>query len=101
MFGAVGVQTKNQVATIIAGAILSASLFLLGLDPATAGPVAASSVAATPPAAVAEPAAVLHMRAYLFRGALGQIFSRGMDHLAEKIENAASRQMSTSSGFAA
>jgi hypothetical protein len=38
-FGAVGVQTKNQVATFIAGAILSASLFLLGLDPATAGPL--------------------------------------------------------------
>ena len=28
------------------------------------------------------------MRAYLFRGALGPIFSRGMDHLAERIENA-------------
>src|SRR4029077_864444 len=46
----------SQVATIIAGAILSARLFLLGLDPATAGPVAASSVAATPPPAAAEPA---------------------------------------------
>ena len=78
----------SQVATIIAGAILSARLFLLGLDPATAGPVAASSVAATPPPAAAEQAAVPHMRAYLFRGALGPIFSRGMDHLAEEIENA-------------
>src|SRR6478672_6553400 len=78
----------SQVATIIAGAILSARLFPLGLDPATAGPVAASSVAATPPPAAAEPAAVSHMRAYLFRGALGPIFSRGMDHLAEEIENA-------------
>ena len=78
----------SQVATIIAGAILSARLFLLGLDPATAGPVAASSVAATPPPAAAEPAAVPNMRAYLFRGALGPIFSRGMDHLAEEIENA-------------
>ena len=27
-------------------------------------------------------------RAYLFRGALGPIFSRGMDHLAERIEQA-------------
>src|SRR5437764_2456789 len=76
----------SQVATIIAGAILSACLFLLDLDPATAGPVAASSVAATPPPAAAEPAALPHMRAYLFRGALGPIFSRGMDHLAKKIE---------------
>ena len=50
-------------------------------------PIAASSVAAIPPAA-AEPAAVPHMRAYLFRGALGPIFSRGMDHLAEEIGNA-------------
>jgi hypothetical protein len=75
----------SQVATIIAGAMLSACLFLLGLDPATAGPVAASSVAASP--AATEPAAIPHMRAYLFRGALGPIFSRGMDHLAEEIEN--------------
>jgi len=36
----------SQVATIIAGAILSGWLFLLGLDSATARPVAASSVAA-------------------------------------------------------
>jgi hypothetical protein len=78
----------SQVATIIAGAMLSACLFLLGPDPAPAGPVAASSVAATPPPATTEPAAVPHMRAYLFRGAIGLIFSRGMDHLAEEIENA-------------
>jgi len=84
----VGVEAKNQVAPIIAGAILSASLFLLGLYPATAGPVATSSVAATPPAAATEPATLPRMRAYLFRGALGPIFSRGMDHLADKIENA-------------
>ena len=83
-----GVEPKNQVAPIIAGAILSASLFLLGLYPATAGPVATSSVAATPPAAATEPATLPRMRAYLFRGALGPIFSRGMDHLADKIENA-------------
>ena len=83
-----GMIKPSQVATIIAGAILSARLFLLGLDPATAGPVAASSVAATPPLTAAEPAAVSHVRAYLFRGALGPIFSRGMDHLAEEIENA-------------
>jgi hypothetical protein len=82
-----GMIKPSQVATIIAGAILSACLVLLGLDSATAGPVAASSVAATPPPAAAEPA-VPHMRAYLFRGALGPIFSRGMDHLAEEIENA-------------
>jgi LysM domain-containing protein len=74
-----------QIATIIAGAMLSACLFLLDLDPATAGPVAAPGVSATPPPAAIEPGAVPHMRAYLFRGALGPIFSRGMDHLAEEI----------------
>jgi len=74
-----------QIATIIAGAMLSACLFLLDLDPATAGPGAAPSVTATPPPAAIEPGAVPHMRAYLFRGALGPIFSRGMDHLAEEI----------------
>jgi LysM repeat protein len=75
----------SRIATIIAGAMISACLFLLDLDPATAGPVAASSAAATPPPAAIEPAAPPHMRAYLFRGALGPIFSRGMDHLAEEI----------------
>jgi len=74
-----------QIATIIAGAMLSACLFLLDPDSATAGPVAAPSVTATPPPAAIEPGAVPHMRAYLFRGALGPIFSRGMDHLAEEI----------------
>jgi hypothetical protein len=76
----------SQVATISAGAMLFASIFLVGLDPVTAGPAAASSVAATPPAAI-QLAAVPHIRAYLFRGALGPIFSRGMDRLAEEIEN--------------
>jgi hypothetical protein len=75
----------SHIATIIAGAILSACLFLLDLDPVTADPVVAPSVAATPPPAANEPVAVPHMRAYLFRGALGPIFSRGMDHLAEEI----------------
>jgi hypothetical protein len=77
----------SQIATIVAGAILSACLFPLDLDPAAAaGPVAAPGVTAAPPPAATEPAAVPHMRAYLFRGALGPIFSRGMDHLAEEIE---------------
>jgi hypothetical protein len=75
----------SHIATIIAGAMLSACLVLLDLDPVTAGPVAAPSVTATPPPAAIEPGAAPHMRAYLFRGALGPIFSRGMDHLAEEI----------------
>jgi LysM domain len=75
----------SRIATIVAGAMLSACLFLLDLDPATAGPVAAPGATATPPTTAVEPAVVPHMRAYLFRGALGPIFSRGMDHLAEEI----------------
>jgi hypothetical protein len=43
--------------------------------------------AATPPAAE-QPPIVPRGRAYLFRGALGPIFSRGMDSLTEKIQRA-------------
>jgi hypothetical protein len=64
--------------------MLSACLLLLALHPARAGPIAA----ATPPPAATQPGTPPHMRAYLFRGALGPIFSRGMDHLAERIEKA-------------
>lgn len=76
-----------QIATIMIGAMLSACL-LLGFAPAVANPIATPSVAATSPPAATQPAATPHMRAYLFRGAMGPIFSRGMDHLAERIEKA-------------
>ena len=74
-----------RIATIIVGAMLSACLLLLSFDPAVA---ASPNVAAASPPAAAQPAPAPHMRAYLFRGALGPIFSRGMDHLAERIEKA-------------
>jgi hypothetical protein len=77
-----------QIATILVGAMLSACLLLSGPDAAAATPVAAPSVAATSPPAATQPPAAPHLRAYLFRGALGPIFSRGMDHLAERIEQA-------------
>ena len=44
--------------------------------------------AAAQTAVAAEPASPLNARVYLFRGALGPIFSRGMDGLADKIERA-------------
>ncbi|SDS72111.1 LysM domain-containing protein [Bradyrhizobium canariense] len=44
--------------------------------------------AATPRAAEPPPPVVPRGRAYLFRGALGPIFSRGMDRLTEKIQQA-------------
>jgi hypothetical protein len=74
----------SRIATILVGAMLSPCLLLLSLVPAAAAPGAT----ATPPPAAAQPAPAPHMRAYLFRGALGPIFSRGMDHLAERIEKA-------------
>jgi hypothetical protein len=77
-----------RIATIIVGAMLSVCLLLLSFDPAAANPVTAPSLAATSPPAAAQPATAPHMRAYLFRGALGPIFSRGMDHLTDQIEKA-------------
>jgi len=74
-----------RIATIVVGAMLSACLLLSGFDSAAA---ASPSVAATPPPDAIPPAAAPQMRAYLFRGALGPIFSRGMDHLSERIEKA-------------
>jgi pimeloyl-ACP methyl ester carboxylesterase len=75
-----------QLAAALCGALLWSPLLHGSLNPAVAGPIAVSTEAAAPPStqAVVEP----HGRAYLFRGAMGPIFSRGMDNLTEKIENA-------------
>lgn len=84
----------TQVATIVLGAMLSACILSTILDPALAGPIATSSdAAAGTAAAVAAPEARAFAtrprgRAYLFRGALGPIFSRGMDGLTERLEQA-------------
>jgi Thioesterase domain/LysM domain len=84
----------TQVATIVIGAMLSACIFSARLDPALAGPIATSSdAAAGTAAAVAAPearelATQPRGRAYLFRGALGPIFSRGMDRLTKRLEQA-------------
>jgi predicted alpha/beta-hydrolase family hydrolase len=76
----------TPVAKIIFSALLSALLLGGGLDRAVAAPAAAQSATATPSPEAAAPAAVPHARVYLFRGALGPIFSRGMDHLTERIQ---------------
>jgi hypothetical protein len=104
----------TQVATVMIGAMLCACVFYGGFDPAVAGsseaggampkmsPAAAaiggsSKTPATfaeeaapvaPPPAAKQPAIEQHGRAYLFRGALGPIFSRGIDRLTERIEQA-------------
>jgi pimeloyl-ACP methyl ester carboxylesterase len=78
-----------QVATVVIGAMLSACVFHGGFDPAAARPIGASNAAAE---TVAPSAAIGgHGRAYLFRGALGPIFSRGMDRLTERLEHAGIR----------
>ena len=82
---------STAFAAMVRGAILAAMLwaplFCGGLDQAVAGPVASSSGPAAPSPDAAPPN-VPHARVYLFRGALGPIFSRGMDHLTERIEHA-------------
>jgi LysM domain len=77
----------SHIATIMIGAMLSVCL-LPSAAAVAANAIAAPSAAAPSPPVAAPPSAAPHMRAYLFRGALGPIFSRGMDHLAERIENA-------------
>jgi hypothetical protein len=77
----------TQVATVLMRAMLLAGICCGGFDPAVAGSIAPSSKEVVPPVA-GQPAIELHGRAYLFRGALGPIFSRGMDRLTERIEQA-------------
>jgi pimeloyl-ACP methyl ester carboxylesterase len=67
--------------------MLSAGLLFGGVDLAAAGPTAGSSQNVSSPTAI-PPGTQPHGRVYLFRGALGPIFSLGMDSLAEKIEHA-------------
>ena len=106
----------TQAATFLIGAMLSASVFSGGLDQAVASPIEVSSGEAaaipkigpiahatgdrgnTPVISVqtAAPAALppagqqqaAQPRVYLFRGALGPIFSRGMDRLTKRIKQA-------------
>ncbi len=105
----------TQVATAAIAAMLLAGIGHAGFDPAVAGPIPApGEMAAAAPksagsttrapsstrptiaeaTAVAPPVADLpateppRPRAYLFRGAMGPFFSRGIDRLADKIERA-------------
>jgi hypothetical protein len=78
----------TPMTTTLVGAMLSALLLCGSVDLAVAAPATTSSPAAAPVLDTARPAAVPRARAYLFRGALGPIFSRGMDGLTERIEHA-------------
>jgi LysM repeat protein len=77
----------TRVAAIVIGAMLSI-FFFDGFSLAAAGPIAASNEATALPPVATQPAIQPHGRAYLFRGALGPIFSRGMDRLTERIQHA-------------
>jgi PGAP1-like protein/LysM domain len=81
--------SPRQLAGIVLGAVVSACVFASSCNPTLAGPLArATNVPAT--AAPVE-ATLPRARVYLFRGALGPIFSRGMDHLTERLEQAGIR----------
>lgn len=75
----------TRVAAALIGALLWVPLLHGSLDPAVAGPIAVSTETAAPPAT--QPVVEPHGRAYLFRGAMGPLFSTGMDRLTEKLEN--------------
>jgi Alpha/beta hydrolase family len=79
----------TRVVAVVLGTMLWIPLFYGGLNLAVAGPIAVSSEAAAAPSPDAtQPAVDLHGRAYLFRGAMGPFFSRGMDRLTDRIEHA-------------
>jgi len=83
------ISSPAQMAAVTIRAALGALLLASGVLLAQAGPVtrtvspAATTVAAEPPAAPQPPP-----RVYLFRGALGPIFSRGMDRLTDRLQAA-------------
>jgi hypothetical protein len=75
----------TRVAVVLFAALLGAPPFG-GCDPAAAQPANAPTEALiSPPAPVTERP---RPRAYLFRGALGPFFSRGMDRLTDRLEGA-------------
>lgn len=75
-----------RVAAVLVGALGLFSLVCGGFAPAAAQPITASTEAlvSPPPLTTTGPRA----RAYLFRGALGPFFSRGIDRLTERLQNA-------------
>jgi len=85
-------SSPTQVAAVMIWAALSACVFTSGCNPALAQPGARATVAAATTAPVAPPVAIQPQpRVYLFRGALGPIFSRGMDRLTKRLAEAGIR----------
>jgi pimeloyl-ACP methyl ester carboxylesterase len=71
-----------RIAALLAGVLLFTSLLDAGYNLAAAEPVSVSAEPAPSQALAA------HSRAYLFRGALGPFFSRGMDRLSDRLNGA-------------
>ena len=85
-------SSPTQVAAVAIWASLFALVFPFTCDLAQAGPASRSSEAATTSAPPEQPSATPpSARVYLFRGALGPIFSRGMDRLTERLQAAGIR----------
>ena len=76
-----------RIAAALLGGLLAASL-ADGSYKAAAGPVTASTETLLSPPSTPSDADARHGRAYLFRGALGPIFSRGIDRIGERLEEA-------------
>ncbi|MCA6117057.1 peptidoglycan-binding protein LysM [Bradyrhizobium sp. WSM 1738] len=85
-------SSPTQVAAVVIRAALSFCIFSAVCNLALAGPVArttnaTATIAPDAPPATTQPQA----RVYLFRGALGPIFSRGMDRLTKRLQEAGIR----------
>src|SRR6266545_4097646 len=76
-----------MIRTALSACILSAACNLAVADPVARATTAVATVAPDAPLAAPPPQA----RVYLFRGALGPIFSRGMDRLTKRLEEAGIR----------
>jgi hypothetical protein len=85
-------RSPTQVAAVMIGTVLLACVLSAVCNLAVAGPVARTTTAAATVAPDAPPAAPPpQARVYLFRGALGPIFSRGMDRLTDRLQKAGIR----------
>ena len=85
-------RSPTHVAAVMIGTALLACVLSAVCNLAVAGPVARATTAAATVAPDAPPAAPPpQARVYLFRGALGPIFSRGMDRLTDRLQKAGIR----------
>jgi len=77
---------NSKVIAVVFGVVLAGFLPHGGTASAAAGAIAAPAEAVVAAPAAVPPATAPRGRAYLFRGALGPIFSRGMDRLTERLQ---------------